>query len=114
MAPSGRLLWLQSEGNSLRQSSRMSGIVKLAVQLLNLFFGFECYPGNYLVHSGYDYNLFLKSFCHFFGLHLKLVFKLLKLLPFFRGTEMLHLAVLHSRRLCVYSVSGKKHFLFLM
>ena len=63
---------------------------------------------------GYDYNLFLKSFCHFFGLHLKLVFKLLKLLPFFRGTEMLHLAVLHSRRLCVYSVSGKKHFLFLM
>lgn len=26
---------------------------------------------------------------------------------------MLHLAVLHSRKLCVYSVSGKKHF-FLM
>lgn len=23
---------------------------------------------------------------------------------------MLHLAVLHSRKLCVYSVSGKKHF----
>ena len=50
MALSGRLLWLQSEGNSLRQSSWASGIVKLAVLLLNLFFGFECYPVNYLVY----------------------------------------------------------------
>lgn len=52
----------------------------------------------------------LKNYSAIFWLHLKLIFKLLKLSPFFRGTEMLHLAVLHSRKLCVYSVSGKKHF----
>lgn len=51
-----------------------------------------------------------KNYSAVFWLHLKLIFTLLKLSPFFRGTEMLHLAVLHSRKLCVYSVSGKNIF----